>query len=528
MELTGKNILGFSNSAKGETLFYGSNPSTGEKLGTAYYEATLEEVDKAISLAEKAFSVYREKTGYERAVFLETIAEELSKIEHEIAAIGSQETGLPEGRLSGELGRTTGQLRLFASLLRDGSWVDARIDTADPNRIPVPKPDTRQMQIALGPVGVFGASNFPLAFSVAGGDTASALAAGCTVVVKAHPAHPGTSELVGTAINKAAQKCEMPNGVFSMVHGASIAVGQAVVRHPLIKAIGFTGSFRGGKSLFDEAARREEPIPVYAEMGSTNPVFVLPGALKENHEALAVGLSNSVQLGVGQFCTNPGLTIVPNQEEVHLFENVLKENISDAESATMLTDAIQSAYNRGLEKLKSKETVQSISAGKKGERQAQGVPEVLSVSADDFLSDKELEEEIFGPSTLLVRTKDKAEMIKIAKGLNGHLTATVQGTEADLMEYSDLLKILERKVGRLLINGFPTGVEVCHSMVHGGPFPATSDSRMTSVGTAAITRFTRPICYQNYPDVLLPDELKKTNPLGILRLENGAYVLPKQ
>lgn len=528
MELTGKNILGFSNSAKGETLFYGSNPSTGEKLRTAYCEATLEEVDKAITLAEAAFAVYREKTGYERAGFLEAISEELSEIEQEIAAIGSQETGLPEGRLSGELGRTTGQLRLFASLLRDGSWVDARIDTADPNRIPVPKPDTRQMQIALGPVGVFGASNFPLAFSVAGGDTASALAAGCTVVVKAHPAHPGTSELVGTAINKAAQKCEMPNGVFSMVHGASIAVGQAVVRHPLIKAIGFTGSFRGGKSLFDEAARREEPIPVYAEMGSTNPVFVLPGALKENHDALAAGLSNSVQLGVGQFCTNPGLTIVPNQEEGHLFENVLKENISDAESATMLTDAIQSAYNRGLEKLKSKETVQSISAGKKGEQQAQGVPEVLSVSADDFLSDKELEEEVFGPSTLLVRTKDKAEMIKIAKGLNGHLTATVQGTEADLMEYSDLLKILERKVGRLLINGFPTGVEVCHSMVHGGPFPATSDARMTSVGTAAITRFTRPICYQNYPDALLPDELKKTNPLGILRLENGAYVLPKQ
>ncbi|SNZ00802.1 aldehyde dehydrogenase (NADP(+)) [Flagellimonas pacifica] len=527
MELTGKNILGFTQSAKGEVLFYGVNPSTGSQLQTPYYQATQQEIDEAITLAENAFTEYRDKSGKEKAVFLETIAGELASIEQEIVAIGTQETGLPAGRLSGELGRTTGQLRLFASLLRDGSWVDARIDTADPNRTPVPKPDTRQMQIALGPVGVFGASNFPLAFSAAGGDTASAFAAGCTVVVKAHPAHPGTSELVGNAIIKAAKKCGMPNGVFSMVHGASIDVGQAVVRHPFIKAIGFTGSFRGGKSLFDEAARREEPIPVYAEMGSTNPVFVLPGALKENHQALAEGLSGSVQLGVGQFCTNPGLTIVPEQEEGSLFENILKESISDAESATMLTESIQRAYNSGLEKLKAKDAVASVSFGKKGEQQSQGVPEVLSVSANDFLSDKELEEEVFGPSTLLVRTKDKDEMIKIAKGLNGHLTATVQGTEADLAEYADLLKILERKVGRLLINGFPTGVEVCHSMVHGGPFPATSDARMTSVGTAAITRYTRPICYQNYPDALLPDELKAANPLNILRLENGKYILPE-
>lgn len=528
MELTGKNILGFTTSSMGETIFYASNPATGNQLETPYHEATLQEVDEAIGLAEAAFTTYREKTGVEKAVFLETIADELAALEQEIVKIGSQETGLPGGRLTGELGRTTGQLRLFASLLRNGSWVDARIDTADQTRTPVPKPDTRQMQIALGPVGVFGASNFPLAFSVAGGDTASALAAGCTVVVKAHPAHPGTSELVGSAIIKAAKKCGMPNGVFSMVHGASIDVGQAVVRHPLIKAIGFTGSFRGGKSLFDEAARREEPIPVYAEMGSTNPVFVLPGALKESYEALATGLSGSVQLGVGQFCTNPGLTIVPEQEEGNLFENILKDSISEAESATMLTDSIQKAYNSGLEKLKSKDAVESISTGKKTELEAQGIPEILSVSANDFLSDKELEEEVFGPSTLLVKAKGKDEMIEIAKGLSGHLTATVQGTETDLVEHVDLLKILERKVGRLLINGFPTGVEVCHSMVHGGPFPATSDARMTSVGTAAITRFTRPICYQNYPDGLLPDELKNANPLNILRLENGAYVLPKQ
>ncbi len=526
MKTSGKNIFGTSFSAKGTTFFHAKNPATGDELPTSYYEATLEEVNEAIRLAEKAFIQYREKTGVEKAIFLEGIAEELMQIEGELVDLCSQETGLPVGRLTGELGRTTGQLKLFASLLRDGSWVDARVDEADPNRTPFPKPDIRQMQIALGPVGVFGASNFPLAFSVAGGDTASALAAGCTVVVKAHPAHPGTSELVGTAIVKAAKQTNMPNGVFSMVQGASIEVGQAIVRHPLIKAIGFTGSFRGGKALFDEAAKRKEPIPVYAEMGSVNPVFVLPAILKEKHQALAEGLSTSVQLGAGQFCTNPGITVLPKMDESNLFEDALKTSIEASESTTMLTGAIHGAYNQGLERLKTKNEIVSVSIGKKAEGQAQGVAEVLSVSANHFLSDKEMEEEVFGPSTLLVRTKDKAEIMDVAKNLNGHLTATVHGTSEDLEEYADLMKVLERKVGRLLINGFPTGVEVCHSMVHGGPFPATTDARMTSVGTAAITRFTRPMCYQNYPDSLLPEELKKGNPLNILRLENGKYVLP--
>nr|WP_298930204.1 aldehyde dehydrogenase (NADP(+)) [uncultured Allomuricauda sp.] len=526
MKTSGENILGYNFSSSGETVFFAKNPATGNQLETPYHEATLTEINQAITLAENAFTLYREKTGEEKALFLETIAEELLQIEEELVAFCSQETGLPVGRLKGELGRTIGQLKLFASLLRDGSWVDARVDEADPNRTPFPKPDIRQMQIALGPVGVFGASNFPLAFSVAGGDTASALAAGCTIVVKAHPAHPGTSELVGKAIVSAAKRCDMPDGVFSLVQGASIGVGQAVVRHPLIKAIGFTGSFRGGKALFDEAAKREEPIPVYAEMGSANPVFVLPGILKENHQTLAEGLSNSVQLGAGQFCTNPGITVLPKTKESKVFEDVLKNSVQVSESATMLTEAIQKGYNLGLEKLKVKKEVESISTGKKTEGHSQGVAEVLSVSASDFLSDKELEEEVFGPSTLLVRTEDKNEIMDIAKNLNGHLTATVHGTEEDLYEYADLLKVLERKVGRLLINGFPTGVEVCHSMVHGGPFPATTDARMTSVGTAAITRFTRPMCYQNYPDSLLPDELKTENPLSILRMENGKYVLP--
>lgn len=527
MNLNGKNILGFDLSSKGRETFQAKNPATGNLLDTTFAEATSDEIDQAVQLAETAFEAYRDKTGKEKAAFLETIAEELGKIEENLAQIATQETGLPEGRIKGELGRTMGQLKLFASLLRDGSWVDARLDSADPNRVPVPKPDTRQMQIALGPVGVFGASNFPLAFSVAGGDTASALAAGCTVVVKAHPAHPGTSELVGQAIIQAAKLCNMPNGVFSLVQGASIAVGQALVRHPLIKAIGFTGSFGGGKALFDEAARREEPIPVYAEMGSTNPVFVLPGALKEKHKDLANGLSASVQLGVGQFCTNPGIAVLPKSEDGNLFQSELKQSIEASESATMLTDAIQNNYSTGLGKLKSKENVSSVSKGKQLDGGAQGVAEVLSVSADSFLKDKDLEEEVFGPSTLVVHAEDKSEMLRIARNLNGHLTATIHGTNKDLEEYSDLLKLLERKVGRLLINSFPTGVEVCHSMVHGGPFPATSDARMTSVGTAAITRFTRPICFQDFPDALLPEELKDGNPLGILRLENGKYVLPK-
>lgn len=525
MKTSGKNILGYNLSSIGKAVFFAKNPATGNQLETPYHEATLEEINQAITLAENAFTLYREKTGEEKALFLETIAEELLQIEEELVDLCAQETGLPDGRLKGELGRTTGQLKLFATVLRDGSWVDARVDTADLNRTPFPKPDIRQMQIALGPVGVFGASNFPLAFSVAGGDTASALAAGCTIVVKAHPAHPGTSELVGTAIVSAAKRCNMPDGVFSLVQGPSIAVGQAIVRNPLIKAIGFTGSFRGGKALFDEAAKREEPIPVYAEMGSVNPVFVLPGILKENHQTLAEGLSNSVQLGAGQFCTNPGITVLPKLEESGLFEDTLKNSIATSISTTMLTEAIQGAYSNGLEKLKTKKEVASIATGNKAEGQAQGVAEVLSVSASNFLADKELEEEVFGPSTLLVRTEDKSEIMNIAKNLNGHLTATVHGTEEDLHDYADLLKVLERKVGRVLINGFPTGVEVCHSMVHGGPFPATTDARMTSVGTAAITRFTRPMCYQNFPESLLPSELKTKNPLNILRIENGKYVL---
>ncbi len=525
MLLTGKNILGNTLSASGSNSFFANNPSNNKPLKTKYYEATQKEVKDVIQLAENAFEIYREKSGNDKAIFLETIGEEILALDSHLIEICKSETGLPEARIVGERGRTVGQLSLFATLLREGSWVDARIDYADSKRIPVPKPDTRQMQRPLGPVGVFGASNFPLAFSVAGGDTASALAAGCPVVVKGHPAHPGTSEMVGRAIIKAAKKCNMPEGIFSLLQGTSIEVGMSIVENPFIKAIGFTGSFKGGKAIFDTANKRTEPIPVYAEMGSTNPVFILPDILKNEKNSIAENLKNSIQLGVGQFCTNPGMVIVNKSEDSDIFEQLLGKEVEKSRSATMLTSNIYEAFNSGINKLKTKDYVSQIAKGQDTKNPNQGVTEVLKTSGDSFFSDKQIEEEIFGPSSIVIKAKNIDQLLSIANSLQGHLTATVHGTKKDLKEYSKLIKILERKVGRLLINGYPTGVEVCHSMVHGGPFPATTDSRMTSVGTGAITRFTRPLCYQNFPEFLLPIELRTENPLGISRIENGVRII---
>ncbi len=488
-----------------------------------YFEATIAEIDAAVEKADRAFQEYRNKSGIEKAILLETIAEEITALGDELIDRCCRETGLPEARISGERGRTVSQLNLFAQLLREGSWVDTRIDTAIPERAPVPKPDLRSLQKPLGAVGIFGASNFPLAFSVAGGDTVSALAAGCTVVVKAHPAHPGTCEMIAAAITKALAKTNMPDGVFSMVQGLSVEVGMALVKHPLIKAIGFTGSFKGGKALFDAAVRRAVPIPVYAEMGSTNPVFILPGALFENGENIAQGLAGSVTLGVGQFCTNPGLVLIQESEKSASFLQKFANRISQINAGVMLTSAIDRAYRSSLAKLAELEEIETL-AGGAHENIANGAAAcVLKTNAAYFLSNKVLEEEIFGPSTLVVSADGKADLLKIARNLGGHLTATIFGTEKDLKDHEELLSILEQKVGRLIVNGFPTGVEVCDSMVHGGMFPATTDSRTTSVGTAAITRFTRPVCYQNFPDFLLPDELKNDNPLGIWRKIDGAF-----
>jgi NADP-dependent aldehyde dehydrogenase len=521
MTLTGQNFIGKNKSSQGKSTFKSVNPATGKELDTVFFEATMDEVNIAVQKAEEAFKIYRNKSGKEKAQFLETISDEILALGDELIQICMAETGLPEARLTGERGRTVNQLKLFAGLLREGSWLDARIDVAQPDRQPLPKVDIRSMQKALGPVGVFGASNFPLAFSVAGGDTASALAAGCTLVVKAHPAHPGTCELVGNAIIKAIKKSGMPEGTFNMVHGLSTEVGMAIVYHPLIKAIGFTGSFRGGKALFDAAAQRPEPIPVYAEMGSTNPVFILPGALKDKKEEIAKGLTVSVTLGVGQFCTNPGLVFVENSNLANSFKQLTADSFESSASGTMLTSGIQKAYENGSKKLTSLKGVELLAKGQAQGEGFQGAPFIAQTSAKEFMANKELEEEVFGPSTLTVTADEKSELLKIAENLSGHLTTTLWANHDDLINYADLIDILERKAGRLIINGFPTGVEVCHSMIHGGPFPATTDSRSTSVGTTAVRRFTRPVCYQNFPDHLLPDELKQNNPLDIWRLVDG-------
>ncbi|MDC6365956.1 MULTISPECIES: aldehyde dehydrogenase (NADP(+)) [Flavobacteriaceae] len=520
MQLHGKNYLGNEQSNMGSTTFYGIDPATGENLETAFTEVTADEINTAVTKAEEAFKEYKNKSSAEKALFLDAIADEILALGDALIQRACAETALPEGRIVGERGRTMGQMKLFATVLREGSWVDARVDEAIPDRQPFPRVDIRSMLRPLGPVAVFGASNFPLAFSVAGGDTASALAAGCPVVVKAHPAHPGTSELVAGAIISAAKKTGMPDGVFSMIHGISHEVGGTLVEHSAIKAVGFTGSLRGGKALFDIASRRPEPIPVYAEMGSTNPVFILPNAMQERGEDISKQLHDSFTLGVGQFCTNPGLVFAQNSDETKLFERMLSNLTANSNSETMLTEGIHNAFDSGARNLSSQEGVATLAkAEKKGINQ--GNASVFSTDGQSFLTNDLLEEEVFGPSTLLVNTSNANEMLQIAKNLHGHLTATIHGTEEDLKANTALIEVLEEKVGRLLINGFPTGVEVCYAMVHGGPYPATTDSKSTSVGTKAIERFARQVCYQNFPDFLLPDELKKDNPLGIMRTVNG-------
>lgn len=523
MSLHGKNFIGDQlRSGAGET-FSATSPLDCSSLTGTFQHATSTDVDDAVGLAEAAFETYRSSSGEDRARFLEKIAEEIMALGNELIDRARLETGLPEARLTGERARTVGQLRLFASVAREGSWVDARIDHPIPDRQPAAKPDLRRMLVPIGPVIVFGSSNFPLAFSVAGGDTASALATGNTVVVKAHSGHPGTSELVATAVQRAVKTCQLPPGVFSMVHGAGKVIGIQLVRHRFARAVGFTGSREAGRALFDAAAARPDPIPVFAEMSSLNPVFILPGALRERGGQIANGLRGSITLGLGQFCTKPGLIFGVTDKSFAEFAQELAQALQEVAPGTMLHAGICASYQKGAARASSLSGVdvlaKSQAAADPRKTQAQSV--VLRTDLANFRKHPELTEEVFGPFAVLISAQSMLELEQVASTLEGQLTATVHGTEEDLQKAGRLLKLLERKAGRLLINGFPTGVEVCPSMNHGGPYPATTDVRFTSVGTAALYRFVRPVCYQDFPETLLPAELKENNPLRIRRMVDG-------
>ncbi len=519
--LLGTSIIGYSRGASGEPCGHGIHVARGAKLEPAIVAATPAEVDQAVELAESAFSAYASLSGKARGAFLRAIAAEIEAVAEDIAGRGVMETGLPDARLRGETARTTGQLRLFAALVEEGSWVDARIERAQPDRQPLPKPDVRSMLRPLGPVAVFCASNFPLAFSVAGGDTASALAAGCPVVVVAHHSHPGLAEIVGQAVMRAALATNMPEGVFSLLYGGGRSVGMSVVQHPLIQAVGFTGSRAGGLALMDAAANRPQPIPMYAEMSSVNPVVILPGALERGEAALAETWINSLTLGTGQFCTNPGLLFLPEGTGLVFLEKV-KALVASAPPGLMLNAAICEAYAETTEAFARTAGVETVARSAAQAGSGQGSPVVFSVSVRRFLEEDLLQGEMFGPAALIVRGS-LPEIEATISELEGQLTATVHGTEAELATNVSLVAVLERKAGRLVFNGFPTGVEVCHSMVHGGPFPSTSDGRSTSVGSMAIFRFTRSVAFQGFPDSCLPPELQEGNPLGIRRLMDGRW-----
>ncbi len=503
--------------------FTARNPATGEALAPVFHDASSRQIDEAARAAEAAAAPFAALAHEARSAFLRGIAAELIALGDELLLSAYAETALPMLRLQSERTRTTNQLGLFADLIDEGSWVDARIDRADPARQPARRPDLRRMLIPLGPVAVFGASNFPLAFSVAGGDSASALAAGCPIVVKAHPAHPGTSELTARAILRAADTAGMPPGVFSMVHGTAPEVGLELVRHPAMRAVGFTGSLRAGRALFDAAAKRAIPIPVFAEMGSQNPVFLLPGALAERGPAIVQGVTQAVTLGAGQFCTNPGLLVLLRGEASRVFLSELGRALAAAPAGTMLHAGIKSGYDAALSHAAAVLGVDVVaSATARGEcAETEARAALLKTDAKTFLHSPALTEEIFGPATLAVLCQDREEMEQVARTMTGHLTATIHGTEEELTQHEALLALLRQRVGRLIWNGYPTGVEVTPAMHHGGPYPATTDARATSVGTASILRFARPICYQDLPHSMLPPELRDENPLGIWRLIDG-------
>jgi NADP-dependent aldehyde dehydrogenase len=521
MEVLGTLLIG-SHAVRGENgAIDAIDPSTGATIAPSFGGATAADLERACALAWSAFDTCRETAPEARAKFLETIAQNSLAIGEPLIARCMAETGLPRARVEGERGRTVGQLRMFAGVVRNGDFLQARIDPAQPDRQPLPRVDLRLRNIPVGPVAVFGASNFPLALSVAGGDTASALAAGCPVIVKAHSAHPGTSELVGRAVQQAVAQCGLPEGTFSLLFDSGRAIGQGLVADHRIKAVGFTGSRTGGTALMAIAAARREPIPVYAEMSSINPVLLFPHALANRAEAIGTQFVGSLVMGAGQFCTNPGLLLAIEGPGLDRFVAAARAAMEGQPAATMLTPGIHKAYEEGASALAGHPAVTTEARGASGAF-GQGQAGLFSTTAARFTEDARLHNEVFGAASLLVRCPDVATMTSIVEGLEGQLTAAVHIDEGDYADARAVLPTLERRVGRILVNGFGTGVEVGHAMVHGGPFPATADGRSTSVGSMAIDRFLRPVCYQDMPDALLPEALKRENPLRLLRRVDGS------
>ncbi len=525
--ITGKNYIGNALSAKGDKSYKTFNPQLNIENSTTFTEATSTEIEMACELAQSAFHRFKTYSGKDKALFLNTIADEILALDDELIQTYCSETGLPEGRAKGERGRTVGQLRMFANLVSEGSWVEATIDTAQPEREPMPRSDIRKMLVPLGPVVVFGASNFPLAYSTAGGDTAAAFASGCPVIVKSHPMHAGTGELVASAIIKAAEKTGMPNGVFSNINSSGIDVGVQLVKHPNVKAVGFTGSIKGGRALYDMASQRKEPIPVFAEMGSINPIIILPEALKNRADSLAKTYAGSITLGTGQFCTNPGLLLGIKGDELSGFIQNLSNEIVKIEPSSMLHPNIISAYENNKQKAISQPELQ-VTADYESEVKPNYAKQTLTtVNGSTFLKNPTLHQEVFGPYSIVVQCESAEQLETIISNLEGQLTGTLIADNDEASNYSEVISALQNRVGRIIYNGVPTGVEVCDAMNHGGPYPSSTDSRFTAVGIHSIKRWVRPFSYQDWPNGLLPDELKNENPLGISRSLNGTFTNQK-
>jgi NADP-dependent aldehyde dehydrogenase len=520
--ITGKNYVGSQLTADGNKIIKTFNPQLNVENPWEFTEATPEEIERAVALADEAFQSYKNTSGEERAAFLYAITNEILALGNDLLEVYSLESGLPKGRAEGERDRMIGQLNSFAEMLIEGSWVKATIDTAIPSRLPVPKEDLRKIMVPIGPIVVFGPSNFPFAFSTAGGDTASALAAGCPVIVKSHSMHLGTGEMVASAIIKAAKKTKMPEGVFSNLIGGK-SLGASLVKHPSVKGVGFTGSIKGGRALFDLAMQRPEPIPVFAEMGSINPVVLLPKALEKNSSMWSAAYARSITQGTGQFCTNPGLMLAIKGEHLNQFTSKLSQEMEKIAPSCMLHPSVKTDFTNSKNNIQSQSGVITAVEYKESIAANYAPQTILTVNGDTFLKNETLHQEVFGPFSIIVQCDDMEQLLNILHKLDGQLTGTIIAETSEIAEHKEVIEALQNKVGRLIFNGVPTGVEVCPSMIHGGPYPASTDSRFTAVGIHAVDRWVRPISYQNWPDALLPAALQNANPLAIRRTINNIH-----